>query len=73
MHRFAILCAAAALLAACSDQPEPPQRVELNKQFRMIDEQGRQAGTVLFRPLGQGEIRDNDGNLIGVISGRQGD
>lgn len=62
------------LLGGCQylqPQPTPQQqaapRLDLNRRFILIDEMGNAVGTAMFRPLGHGEIRDNNGELVGVI------
>lgn len=66
-------CAIAALgmlsatLAACANEA-PPQPTNITRPYSLIDDKGRQAGTVLIKPFGEkGEVRDVDGRLIGVI------
>lgn len=62
-----IFCLAAfTLLSACGK--EEPQTISLERSFTMSDEEGRRAGTVVLRPLGNGEIRDNNNQIIGVIT-----
>lgn len=62
-----IFCMAAlTLLCACGN--DEPQTINLERSFIMSDEEGRRAGTVVLRPLGNGEIRDVSGRIIGVIS-----
>lgn len=51
--------------AACGDSE--PKTVELTRTFHMMDEEGKHAGTVIFRPLGTGEVRDASNRVIGVI------
>jgi hypothetical protein len=39
----------------------------VGETYNLVDNQGRKSGTVTFSPLGQGELRDNSGKLIGKI------
>ena len=55
-------------LGACINRQEPPRTVELNRWYVMHDEEGRRAGTVLLRPVGDGEIRDANNMLIGIVT-----
>ena len=63
------------LLTACSqtvlEKKEAPKMVDLNKVYQMVDRDGGLAGTVVFKPVGGGEVRDNTGNVIGIITPRQ--
>jgi hypothetical protein len=63
------------ILASCSqivpEKKEPAKMVDLNKVYQMVDKDGGLAGTVVFKPVGGGEVRDNTGNVIGIISPRQ--
>lgn len=53
------------LCAACGNSE--PKTVELTRTFKMTDEEGKYAGSVIFRPLGTGEVRDASNRVIGVI------
>jgi hypothetical protein len=55
------------MLVACGGKSEP-STVDLNRAFTLFDAEGRRAGTVFLRPLGDGEMRDVNNNLIGVIT-----
>lgn len=55
-------------LSACINRQEPPKTVELNRWYVLHDEEGRRAGTVLLRPVGDGEIRDANNMLIGIVT-----
>lgn len=68
MRLWIALLAAPLLLAACSTFKEAPKTVELNRWYQMFDEEGRRAGTVLLRPVGEGEIRDVNNRLIGIVA-----
>ncbi len=68
MKPWIVFLAAPLLLAACSTFKEPPKTVELNRWYVMHDEDGRRAGTVLLRPVGEGEIRDVSNRLIGIVA-----
>lgn len=65
-HTILISLAALALLSACGN--DEPQTINLERTLIMSDEEGRKAGVVVLRPLGNGEIRDNSGRIIGVVS-----
>jgi hypothetical protein len=67
MTRLALLTGALALpllLAGCGSAP---RTVSLGKTYTMVDEDGRTAGKVTFSPLGDGQVFDAQGNLIGHI------
>lgn len=68
MKHWIALMTATLALTACSTFKEAPKTVELNRWYVMYDEDGRRAGTVLLRPVGEGEIRDVSNRLIGVIA-----
>ena len=57
---------AAIWLAACGGAP--PKPVSLTRSYALVDEEGRKAGTVVFSPMGGGEVRDVDGTVIGIVS-----
>ena len=69
MKQILSLTAVLVALTACSQitQPSQPEKVNLNKNYKLVDGNDRLAGTVIFKPVGGGEIRDNDGNVIGNI------
>ena len=46
------------------DQPAE-ETVSLSRNFKLVDEQGRKAGTLTLDAMGGAEIRDVDGKLIG--------
>jgi|GEM_PF-5086138 len=68
MKQTTVLLLLCALMAAACSRFEQPKTVELNRWYVMYDEDGRRAGTVLLRPVGEGEIRDVSNRLIGVVA-----
>jgi hypothetical protein len=61
--RSLCLLASCVMLSACGTS----EKVEIDRTFRMVDEEEREAGTVTFHAVGGGEIRDADGKKIGEI------
>lgn len=57
---------AAVWLASCGGAP--PKPVSLVRSYTLVDENGSKSGTVVFSPMGSGEVRDVDGTVIGIIS-----
>lgn len=57
---------AAAWLGSCGGAP--PKPTSLLRTYALVDDEGRKAGTVVFNPMGGGEVRDADGTVIGIIS-----
>ena len=51
------------LLGSSSDEPPP-----LGANYNMVDSNGAVVGKVTFTPLGQGQVFDAKGNLIGNIA-----
>jgi len=68
-------CVCALTLVGCAMQPpadpEAP-RGSLTKSYKLVDEMGRESGTLVLQPMGRAELRDADGKLIGVFSAEQG-
>ncbi len=75
MRHLVVITCASLFLASCTqvveEKKEAPKMVDLNKVYQMVDKDGGLAGTVVFKPVGGGEVRDNTGNVIGVITPRQ--
>lgn len=44
----------------------------LTKTYKLVDEMGRESGTLVLQPMGRAELHDGDGKLIGVFSAEQG-
>ena len=65
----ALLVAASLSLAGCGSAPPPPppHTVSLNQVYTMIDTSGRIAGQVTFTPVGDGQVTDVNGNIVGRI------
>jgi hypothetical protein len=63
--RIVLIGTLTAFLAACGSSQPPLGSV--GETYNLVDNQGRKSGTVTFSPLGQGELRDNGGKLIGKI------
>ena len=64
LGRIVLLGMLVAPLVACGSSP-PLGTV--GETYSLVDSQGRKAGTVSFSPLGQGEMRDNDGKVFGKV------
>lgn len=55
-------------IAGCggkSKEPEVTEKGTLNRTFKLIDDSGRDSGTLVLKPTGGAELRDADGNVIG--------
>ena len=65
-----VTCAALLLvLTGCLQQSAAPQQeVSMYRRYGMVDQQGNIVGSVTFRPVGNGEIHDVNGRLIGVVT-----
>ena len=62
-------------LIGCAMQPTATPEVpkgSLTKSYKLVDEMGRESGTLVLQPMGRAELRDADGKLIGVFSAEQG-
>jgi hypothetical protein len=58
-------------IAGCggtSKEPEVAQKGTLNRTFTLIDDSGRESGTLTLNAMGGSELRDADGNLIGTFT-----
>jgi len=67
--------ACALTFAGCAMQPSADPEVpkgSLTKSYKLVDEMGRESGTLVLQPMGRAELRDADGKLIGVFSAEQG-
>jgi len=72
-RRFLVILAAFALgfaLVACGggkqkkkDQPAE-EKGSLSRTYKLVDDQGRNSGTLTLDPVGGAELRDADGTLI---------
>ena len=54
-------------IAGCGGKSKEPEVVEkgtLNQTFKLIDDAGRESGTLILNAMGGAELRDADGNLI---------
>jgi hypothetical protein len=58
-----MLLAGCSLLGGGSDDPPPT----LGATYQMVDSSGNVVGKVVFTPLGQGQVIDAKGTLIGNI------
>ncbi|MFV0436487.1 MAG: hypothetical protein ACK5PS_03730 [Desulfopila sp.] len=59
------------LASGCARQQSSdlePLKGSLTKTYKLIDETGRESGTLVLQPMGKAELRDSDGKLIGVFS-----
>lgn len=61
-------------LVGCAQPPADTEvpRGSLTKSYKLVDEMGRESGTLVLQPMGRAELRDADGKLIGVFSADQG-
>ncbi len=41
------------------------------RTFKLVDDQGRESGTLILNPQGGAELRDSDGKVIGTFSSQQ--
>ena len=58
-------------IAGCGGKSKEPEVVEkgtLNRTFKLIDDSGRESGTLMLNATGGAELRDADGNLIGTFN-----
>lgn len=57
-------------LAGCggSSKSVEPEKGSLLRTFKLVDEQGRESGTLVLNPQGGAELRDTDGKVIGSFS-----
>jgi hypothetical protein len=51
-----------------SKEPETAEKGSLNRIFKLVDESGRESGTLVLTPMGGAELRDPDGNVIGSFA-----
>ena len=54
--------------AAVAAVPEKAETGSLMRTFKLVDDLGRESGSVVFNPLGGAELRDIDGTVIGVFT-----
>jgi len=58
-------------IAGCGGKSKEPEVVEkgtLNRTFKLIDDSGRESGTLTLNAVGGAELRDANGNLIGTFT-----
>jgi len=58
-------------IAGCggkSKEPEVAEKGTLNRTFKLIDDSGRESGTLILNAAGGAELRDVDGNVIGTFA-----
>ena len=72
-RRFLVILAAFALgfaLVACGGgkQKKAEEKGTLSRTYKLVDEQGRNSGTLTLDPTGGAELRDADGNLVKKFS-----
>jgi hypothetical protein len=48
-----------------------PEKGSLMRSFKLIDDQGRESGTLVLNPQGGAELRDTDGKVIGSFAPKQ--
>lgn len=74
MRALVLQAAAFACVLALSGCAAPPAtdletpKGSLTKSYKLIDEMGRESGTLVLQPMGRAELRDADGKLIGAFS-----
>lgn len=56
-------------LAGCgSKAKEQANSGSLLRTYKLVDEQGRESGTLVINPLGGAELRDIDGTVMGTFA-----
>lgn len=65
---FASLSLAGCGSKTTSAEPEKVETGSLIRSYKLVDEQGRESGTLNINPLGGAELRDVDGNVIGSFA-----
>ena len=64
-----VITALALSLGGCASKGKSAdaevQKGTLSRVFSLVDEQGREAGTLVLNPLGGAILKDADGNVIG--------
>lgn len=62
-------------LAGCgamnSTESETPKG-SLTKSYKLIDDLGRDSGSLVLEPMGRAELRDANGKIIGIFSADKG-
>ncbi|MCP4338748.1 MAG: hypothetical protein GY799_07630 [Desulfobulbaceae bacterium] len=60
-------------LVACGGKSKStePEKGSLMRTFNLIDDQGRESGTLVLNPQGGAELRDTDGKVIGSFAPKQ--
>ena len=51
-----------------STEPEKVETGSLMRSYKLIDDQGRESGTLTINPVGGAELRDIDGKVIGSFA-----
>jgi hypothetical protein len=54
--------------AGSSKEPEVVEKGSLNRTYKLIDDSGRESGTLVLKPAGGAELRDQDGKVIGTFN-----
>lgn len=54
-----------------STKSAEPEKGSLLRTFSLIDDQGRESGTLTLNPQGGAELRDIDGKVIGSFGSQQ--
>lgn len=72
--QLAALACTLTLVGCALNQPTDAeiQKGSLTKSYKLVDDMGRESGTLVLQPMGRAELRDADGKLIGVFSAEQG-
>jgi hypothetical protein len=53
--------------ASSGSKSAEPQTGSLVRTFTLMDEKGLNSGTLVINPIGDAELRDVNGNLIGTL------
>lgn len=51
--------------------PAEPEKGSLMRTFKLIDDQGRESGSLVLNPQGGAELLDSDGKTIGSFAPKQ--
>ena len=70
---FVVLFASMSLTGCggSSTKSAEPEKGSLMRTFKLVDEQGRESGSLILNPQGGAELRDNDGKVIGSFTPEQ--
>ncbi len=65
-----VLCVSLSLSGCGSlkKEPEAAEKGSLNRSYKLVDDSGRESGTLILTPMGGAELRDQDGKIIGTFA-----